>query len=231
MLPTLRITRADIDADGFYIGETDVSEKPFPGHIEIASNLGTVRFRFSVQASGRIVALAGSGIVADWNISAGSNIIADRDVTAGEGITAGSNIIAGDGIKAGRNISAGGGIKAGSGIKAGDGIEAGWDIKAGEGITAGSCILAGWGISAGEGITAGDGILVGLTIVAKWVSARLRIFAGLCAWKIPAQAEMEISAEIRSGTVAFGVVSHGRTLVPAEDLAQQPPRSMACRRL
>ena len=105
----------------------------------------------------------------------------------------------------GSGIEAGEGIEAGWGIKAGWSIEAGLGIKAGWGIEAGSGIKAGLGIEAGSGIEAGDGIEAGLSIVAKWVSSRLRIFAGLVLWRLPTDAELEIRAELRSGTIAYGV--------------------------
>ena len=85
-------------------------------------------------------------------------------------------------------------------------IEAGGGIEAGEGIEAGGGIKAGLGIEAGEGIKAGLGIEAGLTITAKWLSVKLRIFAGICGWKIPAREEQVIDAEVRSGLVAHGVV-------------------------
>ena len=109
-------------------------------------------------------------------------------------------------IEAGWGIKAGWGIEAGGGIKAGGGIEAGWGIKAGGGIEAGWGIEAGEGIKAGLGIEAGEGIKAGLTITAKWLSVKLRIFAGICGWKIPAREEQVIDAEVRSGLVAHGVV-------------------------
>jgi len=59
---------------------------------------------------------------------------------------------------------------------------------------AGSGIEAGWGIEAGRGI------------VSKWLSCRLRIFAGLVNWRLPEPGEDEIRAEIRGGTVALGTV-------------------------
>ena len=121
-------------------------------------------------------------------------------IKAGEGIEAGS------GIEAGWDIKAGWGIEAGSGIKAGEGIEAGSDIKAGWGIEAGSGIKAGWDIKAGSGIEAGWGIEAGSGISAKWVGAALRIFAGLCSWRLPTEVECEIRAEVRGGTVAHGTV-------------------------
>lgn len=167
-LPTLLITRDMLDSNNVYVGGADVAA--WPGHIEIAASLGIVTFPARLSATGRIRALAGSG------------------------------------------IEAGEGIKAGDGIKAGLGIEAGWGIKAGEGIKAGSGIEAGLGIEAGSGIKAGWGIKTGLAIIANHISARLRIFAGLCSWRIPEPSEMEIRADIRSGTIAFG------THVPPRDL-------------
>lgn len=59
---------------------------------------------------------------------------------------------------------------------------------------------------AGCGIKAGEGIEAGLSISCKILSVRLRIFAGLCTWRLPAPGEQEIRAEVRSGTVAFGTV-------------------------
>ena len=105
---------------------------------------------------------------------------------------------AGSGIEAGEGIKAGEGIEAGSGIKAGDGIEAGWGIKAGSGIE------AGWGIEAGSGIEAGWGIKAGFSIACKFLSVRLRIFAGLVSWRLPKPDEDEIRGELRNGTIAFG---------------------------
>ena len=160
IVTTLYITKDMLNADNVYVGTADVTA--WVGHIEIAASLGYVKFKTSLSATGRIRALAGSGIKA------------------------------GLGIKAGEGIKAGWGIEAGSGIKAGESIEAGWGIEAGLGIK------AGWGIDAGEGIAAG------FSIVAKHISARLRIFAGICVWRLPKPSEMEIRAELRSGMIAFG---------------------------
>jgi len=191
-MKTLTITKADLDETGSYVGQEDVSD--FDGHIEIAADLGRVKFSTSVRALGRIRAHIGSGIEAG------------NGIEAGWGIEAGNGIEAGDGIKAGWGIEAGDGIKAGDGIEAGNGIEAGWGIEAGNGIE------AGWGIKAGDGIKAGWGIKAGFSISAKILTARLRIFAGLCAWRLPTPEEMQIHVEVLSGTVAFGEV-----VSPAKD--------------
>ena len=72
-------------------------------------------------------------------------------------------------------------------------------IKAGEGIK------AGWGIKAGLGIKAGEGIEAGLGIKAKTISSRLRIFAGLCLWRLPTPKEKQIRCEqLLSGTIEYG---------------------------
>jgi len=76
----------------------------------------------------------------------------------------------------------------------------------GSGIEVGLGIKAGWGIEAGLGIEAGSGIKAGWGIKAKFVSVKLRIFAGICSWRLPTPAEMEIRAEVRSGAVCFGNV-------------------------
>jgi len=148
---------------------------------------------------------AGWGITAGCGIEAGWGITAGDGIEAGCGIEAGWGITAGDGIEAGWGITAGDGITAGCGIEAGDGIEAGWGITAGDGITAGCGIEAGDGIEAGWGITAGDGITAGLTITAKWLDIGLRIFAGLCLWKIPSEEKTMINVEeIKNGEVCYG---------------------------
>ena len=79
-MTTLTITAADLDAYGFYAGSADVSN--YQGNIEIVADLGWVRFKASLGATGSIFAFAGSGI------------------KAGEGIKAGSGIEAGWGIEA-----------------------------------------------------------------------------------------------------------------------------------
>ena len=90
-------------------------------------------------------------------------------------------------------------LSTGSGIEAGEGIKAGWGIKAGSGIE------AGWGIKAGEGIKVGWGIEAGFSIKSKWISSKLRIFAGLCIWRKPTKEESQIQVEeFRGGEVCFG---------------------------
>ena len=75
---------------------------------------------------------------------------------------------------------------------------------AGSGIKAGEGIKAGWGIEAGSGIEAGWGIEAGLSIIARFLSVRLRVFAGVVSWRLPQPSECEVRAEIRSGTLAHG---------------------------
>jgi len=200
---TLKITKADLDADNYYIGVTDVSQE-YDGSIEIDADLGTAKFKTSLRAKNAIIALAGSGIQAGEVIKAGDGIEAGQGIYAGLGIKAGFGIVAGDGIKAGWGIEAGTGIIAGTGIKAGAGIVAGSGIKAGDGIKAGGHIDAGGHIVAGLGIEAGWNIKAGRNISAKWIVAKLRIFAGLCSWRLPTEEETEIRAELREGAIAFG---------------------------
>ncbi len=70
---------------------------------------------------------------------------------------------------------------------------------------AGSGIKAGWGIEAGWGIKAG-----------KDISVKLRVFAGICMWRIPTTEEMTITAQRIEGNVAFGNL----VLVPSADEAE-----------
>jgi hypothetical protein len=174
---TYFIKKSDLDSDNFYTGPTSY----FDGHLEANENLGTVKFKTNLITKGYICFKTDSGI------------------EAGEGIKAGFGIEAGLGIKAGE------GIKAGFGIEAGEGIKAGLGIKAGEGIEAREGIKAGFGIEAGEGIKAGLGIEAGLGIVGKTIQSGLRIFAGLCIWRLPFNSELEIKCQkLISGTVASG---------------------------
>jgi len=66
----------------------------------------------------------------------------------------------------------------------------------------GSGIEAGWGIKAGEGIEAGWGITcTGVFTV------RLRVFAGLCLWRLPTEAEQTITcSRFVGGTIAYGTL-------------------------
>ena len=109
---TIKLTKADFDADNNYIGKYDLSNATQT--IETEINLGCLKFKGSIKTKKSILIAYGCG------------------------------------------ISAGGGISAGDGIS------------------------AGWGISAG------------LTIIAKYISSKLRIFAGLCVWRRPTEEEMKI---------------------------------------
>lgn len=79
-MKTLKITKADLNADNEYVGGA-IGE--YPNHadtnVEIEANLGWVKFK-AIYVKGYIVAKAGSGIEAGWGIKAGSGI------EAGEGI-------------------------------------------------------------------------------------------------------------------------------------------------
>ena len=70
----------------------------------------------------------------------------------------------------------------------------GLSIKAGSSIKAGGSIQAGWSIEAGWSIRCKTQLTV-----------KLRIFAGLCSWRLPKPEEMVIEcAELAQGTVCFG---------------------------
>ena len=107
-MKTLIITKEMLDADNFYIGSESVEN--FEGHIEISANLGYVKFKGSLRASGRIVSLAGTSIKAGNFIKAGTSIKAGESIEAGWFIEAGTSIKAGESIKAGGFIEAGGSI-------------------------------------------------------------------------------------------------------------------------
>tara|TARA_Y100000296_G_scaffold58551_1_gene67501 strand:- start:11 stop:466 length:456 start_codon:yes stop_codon:yes gene_type:complete len=104
-MKTYHITAADLDEDGYYVGPLDLTEI-VQGSINIAPDLGTVRFRRSLRVTGSILAGSGSGISAGEGISAGRGIVAGRNITAGWGISAGEGIKSGWGIVAGLAITA-----------------------------------------------------------------------------------------------------------------------------
>ena len=87
-------------------------------------------------------------------------------------------------------------------------IEAGSSIKAGESIEAGLSIEAGWSIEAGRSIKAGESIKAGWSIRCKEdLTVKLRIFAGLCAWRLPEPEEQVVEcAKLTKGTVCFGML-------------------------
>jgi hypothetical protein len=73
-------------------------------------------------------------------------------------------------------------------------------IKAGLSIEAGECIEAGSSIKAGLSIEAG----LSIRCKAK-LTVKLRIFAGLCNWRLPKPEEQVIEcAELTAGTVCHG---------------------------
>ena len=195
---TLKLTRADFDADNNYIGKHDLSR--ITQNLEIEANLGWLKFKGSINTTKSIVALSGSGI------EAGSCI------EAGEGIEAGSGIKAGSCIKAGWDIEAGSCIKAGEGIEAGEGIKAGWDIKASWGIEAGEGIEAGWGIEAGEGIISKLRIFAGLCLWRKPKEEEMQIKAKIVEGEVCFGTVVLIKDSVKTVTErkVIGITDDGR---------------------
>ena len=64
-MKTLKLTAEHFDQDGNYIGAVDVSD--YDGHIEIAADLGYVKFN-SIAVKGWLLAKAGTGIEAGTGI-------------------------------------------------------------------------------------------------------------------------------------------------------------------
>ena len=60
-------------------------------------------------------------------------------------------------------------------------------------------------VEAGSGIKAGSGIEAGGGITCKTLSSKLRIFAGLCLWRLPEKEETLIKCEkLIEGDICFG---------------------------
>jgi len=185
-LKTLKITAADVDADGNYTGAADVTD--WPGHIVIAEGLGTVLFATSLRAKGRIVAGADSGIESAL------------DIEAGEGIGVGL------GVKAGRNIKAKWSVVAGLDVKSGRDIVSDFgSVVAGRAIAAMWSVTAALHIVAGRGVMAGLSVKAGLSVCAQWVLSNNLTFDGPGEWRTLSAEEIKIRAELRGGTIAYGV--------------------------
>jgi hypothetical protein len=69
---TFLIKKEHLDKDNFYVGKEDLSN--YQGHIEAEENLGTIRFKTELIASGNIYFRTGSGIKAGWGIEAGGGL-------------------------------------------------------------------------------------------------------------------------------------------------------------
>jgi len=160
-LKTLKITAADVDADGNYTGAADVTD--WPGHIVIAKGLGTVRFATSLRAKGLIVAGTYSGIVAREDVVAGLDVRSGRDIVSDFGS-----------------------------IVAGRAIRATWSVT------------AALHIVARRGVMAGLSVKAGISVCAQWVYSNNLIFNGPGEWRTLSADEMEIRAELRGGTIAYG---------------------------
>ena len=89
------------------------------------------------------------------------------------------------------------------------------DIKTVTAVTAGTKHIFAAGrlvfecsVSVLGGIEAGGGIKAGFQITCKLdITVRLRIFAGVCDWRLPSAEETTITCRaVKSGTVAFGLV-------------------------
>ena len=66
----------------------------------------------------------------------------------------------------------------------------------------------------------GGSVGAGQSIRCRPISVRLRIFAGLCPWRLPTEAEQEIVCqEIVSGAVAHGTV---RLIAPETETKERP---------
>ena len=183
-MKTIVIDRANLNSRNYYIGNAWLN-----GNVEIAPNLGLVKFPFGLNAAGCIHAGVGTGIKssrsvsaglyievgmgisAKWGVQAGTNITTGMGILSNEDVKAGRNIRASQGIKAGGSISAGMDISANEEIRAGAGISAELDITAGDDIIAGTVIEAGWDITASGDIIASLNILAGGDIKAKVISA------------------------------------------------------------
>ena len=212
---TLKLTKADFKKSDWhwsdYVGKHDLFN--CDSNIEIEANLGCVSFR-ALKSKGQITALAGTGIQvvegietgggikSDWGIHAKADIKAAKGIDAGADIKTVGRIIAGWSILAGESIEADGDIKAGTAIKADAAIRAGGSIESGAGIK------AGWSISAGRDISAAEGVESGLAIECKGIlNVKLRVFAGLCLWRLPTEKETKIiCSKFQGGTVAYGTL-------------------------
>ena len=85
-------------------------------------------------------------------------------------------------------------------------------------VRAKSSIIA----KAGSGIEAGEGIEAGWGIEGKTIASKLRIFAGLCIWRMPTAEEKQIRAKLIEGEIAYGELVEPADDVPEADEPVQP---------
>ena len=79
----------------------------------------------------------------------------------------------------------------------------------------GTVKFTGWLRAAGDiRAKAGSGIKAGFSIQATRVTVKLRVFVGLCSWRLPTPEEAQLRATLVSGTLAFG------EYVPPTDVAE-----------
>lgn len=92
----LKIKASDLNASNYYIGAVDFSTpaNTYDGDIEIAEDLGIVKFHGGIYCTQSLVALENSGIYVEGAISAGWGISSEMSLEVGDGITVGCGLIA-----------------------------------------------------------------------------------------------------------------------------------------
>lgn len=211
------ITKTDLDADNFYIGDFDPEH--FNCNLEADGDLGRIKFKRDLRVQGHIdfpertgievlgdIEARGGSITVGCGIIATGTIDASKNIKAGSGIQAG-HVIRGEDISAGRSIISTREITAYGSLTAGEGIFSGRSIFAERTISCGRGITAGEVLSSRANISAGQGIQAGFYISCNDLSSELRIFAGICRFRLPRPEEMEIRVKkLVRGEIAFGTL-------------------------
>lgn len=203
---TLHIIDSHI-LDGVYVGP-DISE--WPGHIDIAGDLGTICFDNPIVTLGNVLARPGTGIKSHSRIKAGRNLRVELGLETETGLEVGGTLDVVFDLRVTASISVKLSMNIGGHIMSAGTIWCGGRIRTPGHITAAGNVVAGLGISAAS-IGAGANILAGVFVHHPFQ-----------------EHEKEIYAEIRSGTITHGVhvfsSAARRALVVIEKSSLDPTR-------
>jgi len=149
--PAVEITRDDIDSNGFYAGDLDLSDTNLS--IILAPGLGYVRFQ-TIQTSGSIQIYRKTILKIDGDLRAEGGIFAFGDLEVEGNLHGGLGILSDGTLFADGSIRCGGDIKVAHNIVANGEIYSLGSVRVGWNIHSGATIKAALGsVTAGDTIT------------------------------------------------------------------------------
>jgi len=247
--PAVEITRDDIDSNGFYTGNLDLSDTDLS--IILAPGLGYVRFQ-TIQTSGSIQIYRKTILKIDGDLRAEGGIFALGDLTVAGNLHGGLGILSdatlfadgsircGGDVKVAQNLVANGEIYSFGSIRAGWKIHSGATIKAALGsVTAGDTITSYGAMSANRDISgkevfcsdtirAGGYIRASDIVRAKSIYANSGIYAGIVDGEesVTTDGAIEVGGDITAaGDVKAGQHIKARRIIAARISAGTNPEA------